>query len=186
MSNLKVLVEWKNSTVHAGDDVECKITFRNICSSIDSHQLARQLSSSALRRDSWTEPLRLPVGQTLLPKPPDHATKHLALRGGSHRSTCSNDTSLPLRQASSYKFQDRPSKNLQDKSQKSHKRSISIVSVRDEGLPHDKSLASFPLVASKRPIRAHGRALSFQALPRAKSMSLTPTPGKQLQPLNSH
>lgn len=180
MSNLKVLVQWKNSTVHGGDSIECNVTFRNIGSS----RSAIHLPSPTLRRDSWTEPLPLSVEQPLTRKPPSHAVLNFRPRGGSHRSTSSLDTPLSIKQASGYRVQSRFSKILQEKDQRSHKRSISIVSIGDEGLPPDKSLTSLPPVTSKRPIRAHGRALSFQALPRANFMNLKPISGKQLQPLH--
>ena len=184
MSNLRVLVQWKNSTVHAGDDVECIITFKNICPSIDSHQSVTELPSTALGQDSWTRQLSLSLGQSLPRRPPSQATKNLRLRGGYHRSTRSYDTSLSFKQAPGYNVQSQSSKKLQDKTQKSHKRSVSIVSIGVEGLPLDKSLASFSPVASKRPNRAHDQALSFQALPRANLTSIQTLSGKQLQLFN--
>lgn len=177
-------MQWKNSTVHAGDDIECKVTFRNICSSIDSQQSAIHLSSPALGRDDWTEPSPISVGQTLPRKPPNHKIKNLRTKEGSHRSTCFYDTPLSLRQASDYNAPSTFSHTSQEKTQKTHKRSISIVSIGNEGLPLDKSLASFAPMITKRPVRSHGRALSFQALPRAKFPSVNSVSGKQLRPFN--
>ena len=177
MSNLQVLVQWKNSTVQGGDNIECNITFRNICSSIDSSP-ATQLPSSALERDSRTELLPPSVEKTLSRKPPSHAVLNFRPRCGSHRSTYSIDTSLSIRQASAHSVQNKVSKISQEKDHRFHKRSISIVSIEDEGLP-DKGTTTFPPVSSKRLTRVHGRTLSFQPLPRASSMNLNPISGKQ-------
>lgn len=177
MSNLQVLVQWKTPTLQGGDDIECNITFKNICSSIDSTS-ATQLPSSALERDRRTEPWPSSVEQTLSRKPPSHAVLNFRPRCGSHRSTYSLDTPLSIRQASGHSVQSKASINSRDTGHRFHKRSISIVSIEDEGSP-DKGLTSFPPVSSKRLTRAHGRALSFQALPRASSMNLKPISGKQ-------
>lgn len=180
MSNLKVSVQWKNSTVQGGDDIECNITFKNICSSVDPPQSATHLPSLARRRDSCTDPLLPPAEQ----KPTRNLTSPTAVnpcqRNVSHRSTYSYDTPLSIKQDSGYGVQSSFSKALQAKDRRSHKRSISIVSIGDEGLP-DKSPMTLPSVSSKRPIRAHTRALSFQALPGATSVNFKPTSGKQIE-----
>ena len=177
MSNLKVSVQWKNSTVQGGDDIECNITFKNICSSVDFPQSATQLPSPAPRRDSCTDSFPPLAEPKLTRKLSSSAAVNSRQRNVSHRSTYSHDTPLPARQDSGYKFRRSFSKASPEKDQRSHKRSVSIVSIGDEGLP-DKSPTTFPSVSSKRPIRAHSRALSFQALPEATSVDLKPTSGK--------
>lgn len=181
MSYLKVLVQWKNPTVQGGDDIECNVTFKNICSSIDSPQSATRLPSPASRRDSCAEPLPPPVERKVTRKLASHTVVNFRPRNVSHRSTYSFDTPLSIRQASGHRVQRSFAKSVQEKDQRSHKRSISIVSIGDESLL-DKIPTSYLPVASKRPIRAHGRALSFQALPRAVSRNLKPISGKQTQP----
>lgn len=179
MSNLKVSVQWRNSAVQAGDVIECKITFRNVCSPIDSHRLAYQLQSSTQGGDGWVESLPASVGNPPSRKPPSHAAKNFHPNSATQRSTCSYDTPLSIRRASDYRIQNRSANTVPDTNHKSHKRSISIVSIGDEVLPMDKSHTSIPSIISKRPSRAHGRALSVQALPRAGLMTSKPVPGKQ-------
>lgn len=179
MSNLKVSVQWRNSAVQAGDDIECKITFINVCSPIDSHRLASQSQHPTQGRDSWVETLPASVGQPPPRKPPSHAAKNFHFKGETRRSTRSYDTPLSIRRASDYSIQNRSANTVPDTSHKSHKRSVSIVSIGDEVLPMDKSHKSIPSVISKRPTRTHGRALSFQALPRAGLTTSKPLSGKQ-------
>lgn len=180
MTNLKVSVQWKSSTVQGGDHIECNITFKNICSSIDSLQSATQLSSPASLRDRCTEPSPPPLDRNLTRKLPGHAIVNFRPRNVSHQSTYAFDTPPFIRQDLGHRVSSSASKKLQQKDQRTHKRSISIVSIGDEGLP-DKSPTSFPVVASRRPNRAHGRALSFQALPGAHSINLKPPSGKHIQ-----
>ena len=165
--------------MYAGEPVECIITFRNTCSSNDSVQTASPLLSPLPGRESWTESLLPYVRQLSTRKTSTHGVKDHHRRGGTHRSALSYDTPISIRQASDHGVQSKSSQTSQDHKFNSHKRSISIVSLGDEISPLDKSHNHVPSVASKRPGRTHGRALSFQALPRADFMTSKPVSGKR-------
>ncbi len=178
-----VSVCWTNSAVHAGEDVECTITFKNMCSSTGFNRVTSQLPSLAFGRDSWNEKSPSFVRQSSTCKSPASTAKSFHPKSGTHRSTLSFDTSLPLKRASEFTVQHKSPKLNQGTYRNTHKRSVSIVSIGNEGVSIDKIHSGFPTVASKRPGRAHGRAISLQVMPYSKN-SGPMTSGKHWGPSN--
>lgn len=178
MSNVKLSVQWKNSATRAGDNVECTITFKNTSLPENACSRMASLPSSSLKGDSGRESLPSFQEQPQSRKPLNYEVMNLHTKGGTHRSTSSDDSPLSLKQASKYSLQDTSFRTLQDTNHKPHKRSISIVSIGDETLSMDKHHKNFQSVASRKPGRGHGRALSVQVMPRANFMTSKPKCGK--------
>lgn len=162
MSNIRVFVQWKNSTVFAGEDIECQITFKNISQCSTTHgnsSLSPELCTSASSRGRWKEsiasqPAHIPSRQSqnfAASTPQNSLTVH--------RSTLSFSAQSPRRQGLTGIFSSDTSKN-DSVGQQKHKRSVSIVSIGKE--PTTAAETYVHPLALKRPGRAHARAASLQ------------------------
>lgn len=179
MSNLKVSVHWRNSVVHAGDEIECNITFKNTCPLTASNELG---SSSLPGCQSGKETLPSFLRQSQTRKTPSPTVKNLYPKITTHRSTLSYGRAISARQSPNFGFLDKAVETIPYTNLKAHKRSISIVSIGDKVLPTDKNYETVPFVASRRPSRAHGGASKPQASPRVNAMTSEPFFGKQSKP----
>lgn len=167
MSNVRVFVQWKNSTVFAGEDIECQITFKNIsqCSTTNGNSsLSPELWTSASSRGRWKEsfasqPAQIPTSQS---KNLAASTAQNPLtKSSAYRSASSFSAQSPRRQDLTGVFSSDALKVVSVGQQK-HKRSVSIVSIGKE-----PTISTEPYVhqlALKRPGRGHARAASLQVL----------------------
>ena len=174
MSDIRVFVQWKSSTVFAGEEIECTITFRNVSqprnlrrSPSPSTQLRRHGSS----RERWKEtlPLRSVQGAT------NSGNKiSPSIPGFPHPNTRSHKPSLSLSTSSGFPLARTP--NTPDTVSKApssdrneHRRSVSIVSIGGDTI--DENPSPGPILSSKRPVRGHARAASLQVLPKRTDSS---------------
>lgn len=187
-SDIQVFVKWKDQTIFAGEDVECTITFRNVADSnnaeSNSHHHGGQLTPQAQRkqpRDSSFFSLRSPQNlfsssrrsHSLSPqKKPSHRT--------------SSSVSTPL--GGSHSFPPPSTSRNGPPSGHKHKRSVSILSIDNEGgnggNGGDKTPASSSPF-SRRPPRGHGRSASLQ-VPAKRSDSYDETFMKGLRVFENH
>ena len=177
MSDIRVAVQWKSSTVFAGEDVECWVTFKNVA---QPNNLTESPSADLRRRDRITQrerfkdslpplPAKTHNAQTPPQRPPGENVYQASLRnqqaaqphitpkaGGVSGDTAANGpyhTKAP------------------------HRRSISIISIGgDAATVHDDTKQT---VIPRRPGYGHGRTSSLQVLPRRTGLSSPgPTPGR--------
>ena len=174
MSDIRVSVQWKNSTVFAGEDIECKITFKNIAlapSVRRSPSSNLHTASHGSHRERWKE--TLPMRSVNVPTSGIHR-KSPSLPGYSqsqartHKQTVSLSSAKGLPQSSILDTHDGTSKSSNPVNNK-HRRSVSIVSIRgeatDETSPHKQ------LLKSGRSGHSHARAASLHVIPRRNVLS---------------
>lgn len=155
-------MQWKNSTVFAGENIECQITFKNIsqCSTTRGNSLlSPELWTSASTRERWKESLasQIPSSQSqspAAPTPQNHLTNL-----GAHRSALTLSAQSPRRKDLTGIFSCDAPKEVGVGQQK-HKRSVSIVSIGKE--PTSSTEADLHSLVLKRPFRGHARAASLQ------------------------
>ncbi len=169
MSAIHVSTQWKSSTVFAGEEIECTITFENVS---QAHNFPRipSPSSQLLRggpsRERWKETLQIRSTQGLassnqrtspsisgIPQTTSKTHKPSLSLSTSHRCP---PVSMPSRSESVSK--------ISSSANNKHRRSVSIVSIGGETI--DEAPSRSPVLGSGRPIRGHLRAASLQVLPR--------------------
>ncbi|KAJ5223837.1 hypothetical protein N7468_008379 [Penicillium chermesinum] len=147
-SNIQVFVKWKDQTIFAGEDVECTITFKNVAETgpdaihgaEGGHQ--RKMSRVANHSNNSESFFSLKSPPESLFEP---AISFHQLPEKSRPSTCRLVPEFPSR---------------------SHKRSVSILSIDSEGQT-EKQPSPLNLSSSRnRPTRGHGRSASLQVGPR--------------------
>lgn len=150
-SNIRVFVRWTDSTVFAGEDIECTITFANVAAaegrarSPASRQHGFVNGGERQRRlppvHSSTRPTvsRNSSFASQLPPPPQTVR-------AAHRPTLSLSLHTPGNSAAAQR----------------HGRSLSIVSLNTNAAT-DASLDRGP--AARRPPRGHARSASLQVVP---------------------
>lgn len=168
-SNIRVFVQWKNSTVFAGEDIECTITFKNTA-------LPEGRDKSPLRKGNGFAP----GGERQRRLPPVHSsTRPSVSRNSSFTSLGPSQQlrghrpALSVQTASSIGDRNRsplpPSGAFTNgsatpKLKQGHGKSISIISLGTDvatEASNDRSAAS----AARRPARGHGRSASLQVVP---------------------
>ena len=171
-TTIRAFVQWREQTVFAGEEVQCKITFKNIAQSpgISSRPIPptpklngfapggeRQRKTAPLqpithsRNGSWSSPTQNPRSQV----PP--------VRG--HRPTLSLNVPVSLGSARPSTGTSTPDQNGST-TPRQHQRSLSIVSLGDDGGEHTRGRQSMIMPASGRgPIKQHVRSTSLQVLP---------------------
>ena len=161
-------MQWESSTVFAGEDVECRITFKNVARVQRTPSPNSQLRGHGFHRERWKDPL------------PSHLVQKPS--GGSQRKSSlvsqsgykAHKPAMSLNTPNGH-FVPQQSSNgpLHETSTQEKRRSISIVSIggnlTEEGPVHGP-----PLNSSKRPSQGHSRAASLQVLPRRNGF---PSPG---------
>lgn len=164
-SNIRVFVQWKHSTVFAGEDIECTITFKNIA-------LPNGRDRSPIRNANGFAA----GGERQRKLPPVHSsTRPSVSRNSSYASQGplqhlrGHRPTLSLHTASSTAERRSPvppsgafNNGSAIPAQKSgHGRSLSIMSIGT-----DATEASLDQTApSRRPTRGHGRSASLQVMP---------------------
>ncbi len=182
-SNIQVLVQWAEQTVFAGEDVECRITFKNITTVNNNSRLSQNSPQNGYSpgddRQRKQVPLQGSAAQNRInsisnsrPPPPN--------RG--HRSTLS--LNVPIgdinRQRGTRMKGGGTSEGTTE--ERSHRRSVSILSlgVIDASGEEARSQKSFGGETSRNPPKRHGRAASLQIVPRRNGMNGGPPSGKSL------
>jgi hypothetical protein len=179
-SNIRVFVHWAESTVFAGEDVECQITFKNIAPVPD---LSRSPSRSSktngfapgVDRQRKASPLQNAAAnsRTLAPQ-----NLHPSSSAKGHRPTLSLNVT-----PGATRLQDGPtswsaSQNGAPVSHK-HKRSVSIISIgaSDTAADINQSHNGVNSIGSpRRPRRHHARSASLQIVPRRAGGSIAGGP----------
>lgn len=169
MSNIRVFVQWKNSTVFAGEAVECQITFTNISQSSNPRQNpspSPELRSPTSGRKRWKE--SLPSQSASTPFAHFHSSsvsKAARPNTGLHRSALSLNSSTGTNHAVGTKLSSGTPREIIPGGQR-HKRSVSIVSMGGEASVASETYIHGQTLGPKRPGRGHTRTTSLQVLPR--------------------
>ena len=172
MSDIRVSVQWQNSSVFAGEDVECVITFKNVS---QAHYAPKSPSPNSqprvasFGRDRWKESL-----------PQHNANRSLGhTRNNSISNTekpsqaISRSPKPPLTLSTPYDTQQNPAIGSKDTTKYTvnsgpngrHRRSVSIVSIGGDPLTSQYDQKQRQASISKRPGLNHARAASLQGLP---------------------
>ncbi|ORY56118.1 Rgp1-domain-containing protein [Pseudomassariella vexata] len=145
-SNIRVFIHWSDQTVFAGEDIQCRITFKNVARPPNqSYERSRQPSPllgtprhKSVANNSLTPPV---VG-----------------RGRGHRSTLSlNVPSSSSRVKSGTTQWIQPRDQPPSRPGHAHKRSLSIVSIGSAATVEDAGRGH-----AQRPTHGHGRSSSLQ------------------------
>ncbi|EME48611.1 hypothetical protein DOTSEDRAFT_67597 [Dothistroma septosporum NZE10] len=201
-SNIRAFVHWYQSTVYAGEEIECIITFKNVASTPGgTARNGESLNTSAAangavnsKRASYVPSAphsrRSSVAQTK-PPPLSRANSVASTRGvppgRGHRPALSLSVvsaasrgrglhSAPIPQNGTPNSAVRPSKG--------HGRSLSIISLGSE--PAGERTPTASQSAGVRPIRSHARSTSLQQPPRLVApppAGLSMPPPRQPSPL---
>ncbi|MCJ1284395.1 hypothetical protein MMC26_003726 [Xylographa opegraphella] len=166
MSNIRVSVQWQKSTVFAGENIECTITFKNT-SSINIHSRSPSPHIQPRRVGQNRDQLKLNS-----PQQQDIDAVHAANPGASrpsrhgHRSTLSlNTSSTGVLHRAPPPLSNKVHENA-DSANRRHKRSVSIISISHDSTTEDpNSKTSNPVPARNPPPRQHGRSASLQPTP---------------------
>ena len=187
MSDIRVQVQWKNSTVFAGEEIECEITFRNISQSSNIHRTSSPsslLRNAALGRERWKESLPSQSAQNALGhshNTPRSLAKTSHPSVGAHRTTLSLNVQTGTKHGPGTIHQASASSEVGVDNQK-HKRSVSIVSIGgDTGTANENYKIGHSQVPN-RPGRGHARAPSLQVLPRRTGVDSGPLSSKDFIP----
>ena len=161
-SNIRVFVQWKDSTVFAGEDIECTITFKNVAAEAASDR------SPALQQNGFANGGER---QRKLPPAVYNSSKPSISRNSSFVSQQPIQNLRDLRPAPSLQSPSitgdrRPAAPLSATSGKNvgghtHGRSLSIISIGTNAgteASHERG------VQIRRPTRGHGRSASLQVV----------------------
>ena len=167
MSDIQVSVQWKDSTVFAGERIECRITFKNV-SQTPSHRRSPSPSSQLLghttARDRWKEtlPLQPKSSSGFINSSPNLSIPQRRLP--THSPATSLNGPPNIKPSSGATVRDRATNGSQSLNY-SHRKSVSIISLAGEGTKgNDVQQAGGN--SSRRPSGGHARAASLQVLPR--------------------
>lgn len=185
MSDVRVSVQWKSSSVFAGEDIECIITFRNVA---QAHHAPKSTTPSSQPRvassgrERWKESLpqrsgHRPIGHTRN-NSTSNAGSHSQAISRTHRPALSLSTPIGTRHISTINVDDTSKPDANSGHNERHRRLISIVSIGTDPLTGEHDQKQRQASTSKRPAR-HARAASLQSLPwRSGTGKFGPTSGK--------
>lgn len=182
MSDIRVSVQWKSSTVFAGEDIECTITFNNVSQPNNlrrSPSPSTQLRHHGSSRERWKETL------------PHRSVQGAATYGNNtspsmlgfpHPNTRSHKPALSLSTSNGFPLARMPNASEGASRPRSseintHRRSVSIVSIGGDRI--DEAPPPGPILSSARPARSHVRAASLQLLSRRAGSSNGGSSGSQ-------
>lgn len=174
MSDIRVSVQWKTSTVFAGEEIECTITFKNVSQVRNvrrSPSPSSQVRGHAAKRERWKE--ALPLRSTQAPSVAGHRISP-SIPGFPQPNTRTHKPALPLSTSNGFPQALAPRapeglSGMASSRSNKHRRSISIVSIGGDTV--DEVPAPGQSALSGRPVRGHTRASSLQVLPRRTGMS---------------
>ncbi|KAI5863464.1 Rgp1-domain-containing protein [Durotheca rogersii] len=172
-SNIRVFIAWDDQTVFSGEDIKCRITFKNVAPGPNQarppnqHQ---QPQTPIAERSRQPSPLLSPRT-----KPNNGLTPPLPGRG--HRSTLSlsvpsaspRSTRAPPQQWTPPQWA--PAQQPPQRPGHAHKRSLSIVSIGSAAALEDQPHANVAPARPQRSGRGHGRSASLQISPRGGLMN---------------
>ena len=184
MSHIRVSVQWKASTVFAGEELECTITFKNVSRAHCSRRSpspSPQLLSHGSSRERWRETLPMRSAQRNLARSGHGATPAISETvqdiSRIHKPVLSLSTSHGPSPAPMVSAPTSATKKPSLVNSK-HRRSISIVSIGGDTI--DEAPSSDPNLNSGEYRRGHHRAASLHVLPRRGLIA-----GSGFQPGNS-
>ncbi|KAI9718228.1 MAG: hypothetical protein M1812_004218 [Candelaria pacifica] len=172
-SDIKVFIEWNEPTVFAGEDIGCKITFKNT-SAVNGTARTRQATPTSNGFAPGVERQRKNGSLHASNANPKVSTKPNARnqqpRDSGHRSAQSLNSPLGLSKGQAFGSWSSSPNGTASAGEK-HKRSLSIVSMgtNDDGQSNPQSHGE-PSTA-QRPGRNHTRAASLQIMPRWNGQS---------------
>jgi RAB6A-GEF complex partner protein 2 len=164
-SNIRVFVQWKDSTVFAGEDIECTITFKNV-----ALPEGRDKSPGPSKKNGFA-----PGGERQRKLPPVHSSTRPSISRNSsfgsqippqqvrghrpalslHTASTTGDKRSPVPPTAGFN-------NGSAVSAHKHGRSLSIISMgTDAATEVSRDRAASP----RRPGRGHGRSASLQVVP---------------------
>ncbi|KAF2745780.1 Rgp1-domain-containing protein [Sporormia fimetaria CBS 119925] len=167
MPDIRVFVQWKESTVFAGEDVECTITFKNVAD-IDGQDTAPNPTRHGGIVPAGERHRKLPpVQSSTRPSmsrnssfasqlPPPHLRGHKPSLSLSTPASNAGDSRSPLTPTGAF-----PNGSGAPANRHKHQRSLSIMSIGTETaaeVSHDRA------APTRRP-RGHGRSASLQVVP---------------------
>ncbi|RDI82244.1 hypothetical protein Vi05172_g7899 [Venturia inaequalis] len=166
-SNVRVSVQFTKSTVFAGEDVECTITFKNIARENNE----RSMVGTTQNNGPASQRKVTPITTTNRPPPATRNSSYgpnipAHLKKG-HRATLSAASS---RQTGATLQEGRVAEsNVAVLPKQKHGKSLSIISMGMEGLSGGGEPARNVSEGAWKAIRAHGRTSSLQVVPRRGS-----------------
>lgn len=166
-SNIRVFVQWKDSTVFAGEDVQCTITFKNVANPGGRDPSPARRHTGFARGGERQRKLP-PVHSSTRPSISRNSSfvsqipgsPHLRGHGPSasvHAASVAGDVRSPITPTGAFGNHGRGHK---------HGRSISIISLGTDVATGGSYNGS---VTPTRPSRGHGRSASMQVLNRPSS-----------------
>lgn len=174
MSDIRVSVQWKSSSIFAGEELECIITFENVAQAQPARKSpspSTQYRVTSSGRERWKESLpqqsaRSSVGHTRYNSLSNPTGGHAQGTFKNHKPVVSAPIDIRQDSATNLKNTKRPVGGSAHSGK--HGRSVSIVSVGADS-------------AAGRPGRQHSRAASLQVLPlRSANGKLGPTSGEHV------
>ncbi|KAI1344070.1 Rgp1-domain-containing protein [Xylariaceae sp. FL0016] len=168
-SNIRVFIKWDDQTVFAGEEIRCRITFKNIFegaapSNVSSGQHSIP-QSPRTERPRQPSPLLSPRSN----KTSNGLTPPAAGRG--HRSTLSLNVPAGSSRFRGSTQQWAPPQPSPQRPTHAHKRSLSIVSLGSATTVEDQSHGHGSASRGSRSGRGHGRSASLQISPRGGPMN---------------
>lgn len=166
---------WEKPTVFAGEDVECRITFKNIAQSRRAPSPSPENRAHGPLQQRWRA--ALPLSKTI------NETQQVPLASKNPSQTHTRGHRPALSLGSRASPQARKQSNEVGVGANgvafpghghNHKRSVSIVSIGGDFTNGEETHVDRQISTSQRPARNHGRAASLQVLPRRSS---TTSPG---------
>ncbi|RKF72983.1 putative intracellular protein transport protein [Golovinomyces cichoracearum] len=168
-SDIRVFVDWIESTVFAGEEVKCNIIIRNIATndSLSTASIQPHFNDGSSRTENFRKKSA---------SKPDNSTR--SVRPSGHRTTLS----LNFPTGTGIQHFRLPSSNVpanSDGNKGLHKRSVSIISIGNSERLNEQGNSLGNLVDTPRKTsRGHGRSASLQVISHMQasfSQNLTPT-----------
>ena len=161
-SNIRVFVQWKDSTVFAGEDIECTITFKNVATPNGRDRSPNRPTKSNGFTPGGERQRKLPPvhSSTTRPSISSFGSQIPPQRGhrpalSLHTPSTAGDRRSPAPPSGGFN-------NGGTAPGHKHGRSLSIMSIgTDAGteVSHDRG------APARRPMRGHGRSASLQVMP---------------------
>ncbi|KAH0026661.1 Rgp1-domain-containing protein, partial [Aureobasidium melanogenum] len=164
-SKVRAYVQWKDSSVFAGEEIECIISFRNTCDDDDDQQAPDDKTTSSRHKPAQRQRTVTHSTQQLSTAP-SVAPSVAGSRTPSHRPTLSLTVYPPPTNAHA-RVPSHAASNATTTSARhapNHGRSLSIISMGS-----DKAATTNPMNSRRPPARGHGRSASMQVLSRTPS-----------------
>jgi hypothetical protein len=168
-SNIRVFVQWSEQTVFAGENIECQITFKNVAAITNaprssSHPGRLNGFAPGGGRERKSTPLQTPAAQG---KNSTSKNSRAAPSSRGHRSTLSLNVPVGSGRSNQGPGPRNSGHSEVGKEERSHKRSVSIISLGISEDPGDEAITQRSFAeGSRRPSRGHVRASSLQIIPR--------------------